>query len=297
MGSNQQPGEHQGLGEHQGPDEHQWLGEHQQPGENREPGGSHGKGEYRVKSERRAISVSLLDTAARSIEPVKELLRHADGFIETRDYDGVDVIDNLLMSVLVRLLRAGSKAALDSSVMELLAFIETLDDDARNDERLRWFMDRWKHTYQILDRAAGKYDHQYAGRFIKSKKFGQRLMLALRNNPDGLTVSELAKELDNMAVPQLSRLLAEFDDFDLIEKSRDGTRVTARLSVLGRVYMEKESPPLAQKESPPMAQKDETPTPQMMPQVSMASPKRYNIVVAMTTMKAHLAHCMHAAVV
>jgi DNA-binding transcriptional ArsR family regulator len=191
------------------------------------------------------ITIKLFNIVARNREPVKELLAHAVGFVESRDYINMKVIDNLLTGVLVRLIRTGSKDDLDSSVLELLDFIGSRDEGEKADDKLAVYLARWKHLYEVLDRAAGKYDHNYAERFISSRKHGRRLMELLRDNPEGLTVSALAEMLDKMAVPQLSRMLVEFEEFGLIERIRDGRNVTARLSIIGLAYIEKESEPLA----------------------------------------------------
>ena len=182
-------------------------------------------------------SGEILETSLSSKRPVKDLMEMADKFTESRDTDGLYDIDVALTGLLIDYIRKGTGDLFDAFMDEMHVFL-----DSGNGDRLKSFREgeryfyRWEHLVDFSRIAFEKYDPDMIARFIASRKHGEKLLQIVYKNTDGIRVKDLAEKLD-MSAPQLSKLLRELEDHDLVIREKGKKMTLVHLDFMGRVYI------------------------------------------------------------
>ncbi|MGR3218364.1 MAG: hypothetical protein ACUZ8H_00920 [Candidatus Anammoxibacter sp.] len=194
-------------------------------------------------------SVNIFQIALTDIRPVKALMGIAATSINSasnvnnKELTNLHDIDVMLMDKFIEYVRKGTNADLKSFLDDMLSFIDSNTGDKLKDspEGKRYFF-RWEHFHDLCNIAVGNFDVQAIERFIASRKHAAKLMEILNNEREGVRANELAKKLDNMKNPQLSRLLNEAEDEELVIRERLNKKCTVvKLSPAGIAYMEEKA--------------------------------------------------------
>jgi DNA-binding transcriptional ArsR family regulator len=179
----------------------------------------------------------ILEITLSSKRPVKDLIEMASQFMESRDMDGLYDIDVALTGLLIDYIRKGTGDLFEAFTDDMSAFLDSSDGDhlksTREGER---YFHRWEHLVDFSRIAFEKYDPDMIARFIASRKHGKNLLQVVYKNTDGIRVKDLAEQLD-MSAPQLSKLLRELEDHDLVIREKGKKMTLVHLDFLGRVYI------------------------------------------------------------
>jgi len=179
----------------------------------------------------------ILEISLSSKRPVKYLMEMANQFVESSDTDGLYDIDAALTGLLIDYIRKGTGDLFDAFTDDMLAFLDSSDGDhlksTREGER---YFHRWEHLVDFSRIAFEKYDPDMIARFIASRKHGEKLLQIVYKNIDGIRAKDLAEKLD-MSAPQLSRLLRELEDHDLVIRKKGKKMTLVHLDFMGRVYI------------------------------------------------------------
>ncbi len=186
---------------------------------------------------------SALDLALSSKEPIKALLKRAEGFIRDKNTEGLHEIDVVLNDRFIHFIRMGTMSQLNHFKISMLAFT----DSPHGNRLKRWepgrsYYYRWRHFHDLCDIAAENYDTQMVKRFVESKKHGKELLRFLYENIDGIRHRTLAEML-NISRQNLNKLILAFEAHNLITRERGTKHTVVKLDLHGRAFMEELEPP------------------------------------------------------
>lgn len=182
-------------------------------------------------------SVKILETALMAKDPFKTLLKMAEDFIKSGNFDELYNIDVMLTDRFIEYLRNGTIDDLEAFIYDVLAFTDSeIGDQLKEIEDGKSYFYRWEHFHDLCDAAIKGYDPKLIKRLIESRKHGGELMAILFENKDGIRHNELSKKL-GISPQYLSKLLREFQEHDLVTRDSKDKVSIIRLGITGREYM------------------------------------------------------------
>ncbi len=180
---------------------------------------------------------TILQTAMTAKDPAKALLDLAAKLLVKGERKGLRDIDVMLDGRFINFVRNDALDDLSSFACSVVAFIDSeKGDKLKSTESGRRLFHRWEHLRDLCGFAVENRDPDFAGRFVRSRKHGERLMQILHGCREGIRPMDLAEQL-GISRQQLSKLLREFKTEDLILRETVNGVTFVRLGFIGKAYM------------------------------------------------------------
>jgi DNA-binding MarR family transcriptional regulator len=188
------------------------------------------------------MSTYIFETALNKKESIKKLFKMAADFIQKGEIHHLNDIDAMLTDRFIEYLRSGTFDELTDFQYSVLSFIDSrIGDQLQESSEGQYYYHRWNHFHDLCETAVENYDPQLTKRFIESKKHGKELMELLYQNKEGLRHNQLAQQL-NISPQNLSKLLREFAQHELIIRERKNKLSIITLSITGKAYIKEKKP-------------------------------------------------------
>ncbi len=182
-------------------------------------------------------AAKVFDATLSSKNPVEKLIEMAAECVRKNEPEKYDAIDVMLIERFIEYLRQGNIDDLNAFHDTILSFIDSdIGDRLELSKEGRKFFYRWQHLLDLCTTAVDNYHPQASRRFVEARKHGTELIELLYYNEKGIRHNELSNRL-HLSPPYLSKLLREFQEYDLITREKKNKVSIIKLGISGKAYM------------------------------------------------------------
>ncbi|MBI3681726.1 MAG: hypothetical protein HY235_15200 [Acidobacteria bacterium] len=185
--------------------------------------------------------------------PWPEVASAAIRALKNNDLAALDRVDTAIRHLFLHEAGEGTEESRSAFILNLFEITSSREaKQVDEDVPARRFLTRWEHVAELTEAFRRDITAEEAARnLLRAREHGERLLQVVHSaTPDGIRSTDLADELQ-LKTAYVSKLLREFEEYDLVERQRHGKNVWVTLGLVGRLLMERRPVEMRRKQRPP----------------------------------------------